>query len=132
MGQTIPPPHPLHFMQNLKEHVQNNSRRFPRSHVLDLMVKAINRWDIESSEHHINYRSLESIFRRERIIQYLLSLSDEQARCVGHPHHHHHYHINLYRLVRCCHEVECQLWAMWALANLTTVRNSPQKLQISL
>jgi len=58
-----------------------------RSHVLDLMVKAINRWDIESSEHHINYRSLESIFR----------------------------------LVRCCHTVECQLWAMWALANLTTV-----------
>ena len=32
------------------------------------MVKAINRWDIESSR-GINYRSFESIFRREQIIQ---------------------------------------------------------------
>ena len=106
------------------------------------MVKAINRWDIESSEHHINYRSLESIFRQERIIQYLLSLSDQQARCVGPPTHHHHHHlilfiiiailINLNRLVGCCHTVECQLWAVWALANLTTVKIFPQKLQISL
>jgi len=57
-----------------------------RSLVLDHMVKAINRWDIESSR-GINYRSFESIFR----------------------------------LVGCCHTVECQLWAVWALANLTTV-----------
>ena len=123
-----------------------NWRRLPRSLVLDRMVKAINRWDIESSR-GINYRSFESIFRRELmipIISYLLSLSDQQARCVGHPHPHHHHHhliiiiiiititIILNRLVGCCHTVECQLWAVWALANLTTVKIGPQRLQISL
>lgn len=57
-----------------------------RDVVLELMVEAIERWDI-SSERNINYRSF----------------------------------LPLLRLVDIYHTPQCQHWAVWALANLTTV-----------
>jgi len=57
-----------------------------RSYVLSRMVRAINRWDLNSGR-NINYRSFSPIIR----------------------------------LVGAHHTPECQLWAVWALANLTTV-----------
>jgi len=61
-----------------------------REFVLNRMVRAINRWQIDSKR-NINYRSFEPIIR-------LLPVS---------------------------HTPECQLWAVWAIANLTKV--SPGK-----
>ncbi|CAL7944872.1 unnamed protein product [Xylocopa violacea] len=61
-------------------------RRPTRNAVLELMVEAIERWDI-SSERNINYRSF----------------------------------LPLLRLVDIYHTPQCQHWAVWALANLTTV-----------
>ncbi|XP_003702430.1 protein zer-1 homolog [Megachile rotundata] len=57
-----------------------------RNEVLELMVEAIERWDI-SSERNINYRSF----------------------------------LPLLRLLDIYHTPQCQHWAVWALANLTTV-----------
>ncbi|CAK9810135.1 Protein zer-1 homolog [Anthophora quadrimaculata] len=57
-----------------------------REVVLELMVEAIERWDI-SSERNINYRSF----------------------------------LPLLRLVDIYHTPQCQHWAVWALANLTSV-----------
>merc|ERR550517_2312127 len=61
-----------------------------RDQVLARMVRAINRWQIDSKR-NINYRSFEPIIR-------LLPVS---------------------------HTPECQLWAVWAIANLSKV--SPEK-----
>jgi len=55
-----------------------------RDHVLERLVRAVNRWDINTNR-NINYRSLSPIIS-------LLSVT---------------------------HTRECQLWATWALANLT-------------
>ncbi|XP_023341040.1 protein zer-1 homolog [Eurytemora carolleeae] len=61
-----------------------------RDFVLARMVRAINRWQIDSAR-NINYRSFEPIIR----------------------------------LLPIFHTPECQLWAVWAIANLTKV--SPEK-----
>merc|ERR1719420_111629 len=55
-----------------------------RDHVLERLVRAVNRWDINTNR-NINYRSLSPIIG-------LLSVT---------------------------HTRECQLWATWAIANLT-------------
>jgi len=57
-----------------------------REQVLERMVRAVNRWNLETKR-NINYRSFEPIIR----------------------------------LLRISHTPECQLWAIWALANLTKV-----------
>lgn len=57
-----------------------------RELVLERMVRAISRWNLETKR-NINYRSFEPIIR----------------------------------LLRVSHTSECQLWAIWALANLTKV-----------
>lgn len=57
-----------------------------RNEVLELMVEAIEQWDM-SSERNINYRSF----------------------------------LPLLRLLDIYHTPQCQHWAVWALANLTTV-----------
>lgn len=61
-----------------------------RDFVLRRMVRAINRWQIDSKR-NINYRSFEPIIQ----------------------------------LLFASHTAECQLWAVWAIANLTKV--TPQK-----
>ena len=62
-----------------------------RDHVLERMVRAVSRWNIETKR-NINYRSFEPIIR----------------------------------LLRVSHTPECQLWAIWALANLTKVSPLPE------
>lgn len=66
-----------------------------RDEVLELMVEAIQQWDIRTGR-NINYRSF----------------------------------LPLLRLLDVYHTPQCQHWAVWALANLTTVYRKCIKLNL--